>query len=308
MRRQLKVYFVFAVLLQWGFYVNADSVFKPKHLSLNAGYSLTGIEGLEPSGLDYCDGRLLFVSDKHGNQIFELNIVESQAIASVYLTLPEIPPPTSIGPAVSQPPVNYIANYMKYFDWEGISCDGQGNIYLASEFYVSILKINKQRKVSWIEQPLYEFGQRNGLFTKHNAYLEGISVQGEKLWLAAEREPRGLLLINDGRPEVIVAPEYESKETRMPLDFAGLDIWQGTLYALERNHYQVCGLADTKVCYSYGHVVEEWEFLPRIFGTAEGLAIEGGTLWLIFDNNQKPRLANPDNSRPTLLSFTFPAR
>lgn len=296
-----------------------DNTYQEHALTLLAGYPIVSDEtNLQPSGLDVCDGKLLFVSDKHDHAIFELLLEPDIARTKTFLDLRNIPePPKSSFPVNERltRKAGELSGYSGGFDWEGLTCDKQGNFYLVSEYFFAVLKVTSDGHSKWVSPSFYNEGRAKGLFEKMNAYGEGITIVEDKIVVAIEREPRGLIQIKD---EQIQRIQVESgavySEPGLSFDYAGMDVWNNQVYLLERNHLKLCPAVDlgsdssssALKCFHYRSTHEQWGFDSPPYGTAEGLAIDGDTIWLIFDNNQKGRLVDPNDRRPVLLSLTFP--
>ena len=99
------------------------------------------------------------------------------------------------------------------------------------------------------------------------------------------------------------------EQARKP-DFAGLYVYNGTIYALHRNAYLIHalikneqGLYQEGQSWSYEHIVKDPDFAYQEmqFGHAEGLAVDGDNFYLVLDNNNIPRLKNPNDKRPLLI-------
>lgn len=284
-------------------------------LEFQAAYVIDGKENLQPSGLAVCDGKVVFVSDKHEGEIFQLAFDQGGvATAETWKELHELPEPPkqAFGWWMSfKRFVSEVLGFSGGADWEGITCDHQGNLYLASEYYFSVLKVDQTGKKEWLIDGLYKTGHDKGLFQKDNAYIEGISIDEDGLLLAAEREPRGFISVNKGAAAVYVQPGPQISEEGLPYDYAGLDVYQGKNIVLERNHYKVCDFSkafETKACYSFKSVAmsSDWGYDTGKYGLAEGLAIDGESLWIIVDNNGDARKSNPDDHRSTIFRFRNP--
>src|SRR5690606_3716934 len=85
-------------------------------------------------------------------------------------------------------------------DFEGLSCDSLGNRYLVSEAHAAVLRVNPAGSAEWLRLPpsLVRQARASGMLLHFNAMFEGIAVDpsAERLWLAAERERRGLLVLH----------------------------------------------------------------------------------------------------------------
>ena len=300
-------------------------------LVLTQGYALTGIDGLQPSGLARCQGSLVFVSDKHDDRIFQVVLAQADAQQQTvpvtqFRTLKTIPAPPLSEFSVWQQSKRTLVEFIGLaggYDWEGITCDAQGNAYLVSEYYFAVLKVSPDGHGQWVTPSLYAQGVAAGAFQRDNAYLEGIALWDEDIWLAVEREPRGLIQVSaahTARFRVQSGPVLSEQE--LPWDYTGLSVWQNQLYVLERNHHRVCAAqpvaqvaADVmSPCYSFEHLPAQWGFESGPYGTAEGLVVEDHALWIITDNNGKARLNPPPSqtaadlpdTRPVLLQLAWP--
>jgi hypothetical protein len=285
-------------------------------LKLEQAYAISGISNLQPSGLTKCGDELLFVSDKHESTVFKIEITGSQAQAVPFINLQNIPAP----PKHDYPVLMDIQRFLTKLvginigaDWEGISCNQKGQIFLASEYLFSVLKIDTDGATEWVVNDLFNVGYRKGLFQKNNAYIEGITVYNSGLLLVAEREPRGLISISsEGDFHTFVDPHLTTSEQRISLDYAGLAYFNNKIYTLERNLYRVChrnpSSNEVGQCYSFKHVAlsKQWGYDTGIYGLAEGLAIDDKNLWIIVDNNKDTRLLDAGDQRAILMKFKNP--
>ncbi len=275
-----------------------------------------GITGLQPSGLAVCDGRLLMVSDRHNRQVFHLHIEADVARVAPYLTLTEIPRP-------DLEPYDFGSRWWsranRRYDWEGISCDGDGRVYLLSETLAQVLVREPDGQLRWLGSESYRAGRQAGLFQHTNAFAEGLAVAGSQLLIAAERHPRGLVVMSHDssaeqpRWRVTQALRLGGFPTPLrPKDFAGLWLQGRNLYTLERNHFQVCrrqlGRFKAERCWRYRRVERDpaYGYRDTRFGKAEGLARSGQQLYLVLDNNNDARQADADDRRPQLMVFSVP--
>jgi hypothetical protein len=284
-------------------------------LEFEAGYVVNGQSELQPSGLAVCDGKMVFVSDKHENEIYQLTLdQEGVATAETWKTIADIPEPPKQKFEWWMEIKRFLAELFGFSggaDWEGIACDDKGNVFLASEYYFSVLKIDASGKKEWLVDNLYKKGYEEGLFQKDNAYVEGVTANDGGLLLAAEREPRGFVSVNDGSMTFYVQPGPQLSAESLPYDFTGLDIYHQKIIVLERNHYKVCEISKEygeNMCYTFKDIAMsvEWGYKTGKYGLAEGLAVVGDSLWIIVDNNGDTRKANPDDTRSTILKFKNP--
>ena len=254
--------------------------------------------GTQPSGLCLLEGQLYAVSDKH-DWIYRVDIEADKAILRKHV------------------PVDKAALNVEKLDLEGITTDQKGNFILLSERHNRLLRVNA-KGTRWLSgYELEPAAQQAGLLRKNNAGFEGITfVAPNRLLLAAEREPRGLV-------DVELSPQYNIKaaaatlfqfsilpfpEGRTP-DFSGLDFFAGQIYALQRNANAVSVL-DRRIdgyregqAWSFDAVLEspQWRYQDMRFGHAEGLAVNADNFYIILDNNNSGFETDPEDQRALLL-------
>lgn len=281
-------------------------------------YALDVPEPMEPSGLVFQNGLLLTVADKIDDTIFRVAFDGDAARLVPHLTFT---PPES-GP----------------MDWEGLTTDPEGNLYLISERRGRLLRVTPAGEAAWVTPDLREPAAKEGLFAKFNAGFEGVTRLGPGHWLGAvEREPRGLVewRIDTGpleNPEgaahlleyagqQLYLEAFDKRDSayikalpllRLP-DYSGLDSVGDRVYALFRNAHLVVELARTPDgwqeidAWTYRHIETnpQWAYRAQTYGQAEGLAIRGRDVFLIFDNNKGGRQRDPDDRRPMLVHARF---
>ena len=288
-----------------------------KELIPTDAFLINGVDGLQPSGLAWCDNRLLFISDKHDSTIFELALKDDhQTDALPYLTLNEIPEPPDYDYPFTYSIKRTLHEWLGFgggMDWEAIACNDKGELFLASEYYFSVLKVNKEGQAQWIIKDLYPLGNKAGVFTTNNAHIEGLTLNDKGMYLAVEREPRALVFYpKDSQSKPGISLQGHESAQGLSLDFSGLDWVNGKLLTLERNHYQVCEREVPSYavirCYGYRAVErsQKWGYETGIYGLAEGLVVAGEVLWIIIDNNGDYRLGNEEDNRPMLMKFENP--
>jgi len=267
-------------------------------LELEKALPVEGGANFQPSGLYLSSGRLLTVSDKHDDAVFELSMQTDRAVA--------------------RPVVEFQAPGGEALDLEGITGGEDGTLLLASEAQFRILAVSPSGQATWATQSLEKAGQGEGLFQKRNAGLEGVARMGTQLVLAAEREPRGLLEVADGGLGKVLA--YRMPSAVCPArvgradDFADLSVANGELFALERNAHLVVRL--TRVdgrfrearYWSYARTENDprYRYSDRTFGLAEGLALDEQHVYVVLDNNGEARESAKDDHRAWLFVFKRP--
>lgn len=264
---------------------------------------------LQPSGLANCDGKLLMVSDRHNQRIFELQRQDRHVQVSESHILDNIPKPELANYDFGD---RWWTSLVRRYDWEGVSCQG-GNTYLLSETLSQVLRITADGQLSWLGDKAYRSGKQKGLFEQTNAKGEGLAVGQDFLFIAAERQPRGIVRQSrNDRDKLTAFYLNDFPDLLRPQDFSGLWLEHDALYTLERNHFQVCkrSLAEmpTNRCWSYGHVENDpqWDYQDQRFGMAEGIARIDEQLFIVLDNNGDVRLRNPKDKRPILMVFKLP--
>lgn len=313
----------------------ASAFERAPELSLQRALPVDGMTRGNLSALQYCDERLLSVSDREDRTLFELQVGEDswQATAE-HFELPDNSP--------SMLPVQLLAGAWlrglsgRALDFEGLACDADGNRYLVSESQLGVLKLPPAGAApvtgQWLEldPAVYSEGESKGLWQQVNALAEGVAINAEAdtLWLAAERQSRGLLklqrqedqwrcplagcvLLVERRflPTDAFAPGVLSKEV-LPVDFSDLVLWQGKLWSLERNAHQVCRRSalsgKRERCWSFAQTVlaEPYVYPDAPYGLAEALLINEDGIMIGLDNNDRVR---PDkDSRPWIFQFSLP--
>lgn len=211
-------------------------------------------------------------------------------------------------------------------DFEGVSCDAQGNTYLVSEAHAAVLKIPAQGAAQWLPfaPEVIAQARKAGMLQHFNAIFEGLAVSpdGKQLWLAAEREKRGLLRVRerDGQwgcdgscvllSEGGSQPSAVDPKAAVSLDFSDLALYRGKLFTLERNAYRICrrdaASAKVEACWSFaGTALAPQRRYREIYGLTEALALDDDGAWVGTDNNQWKR--QDGETRPVVWRFAAPA-
>jgi hypothetical protein len=272
----------------------------PVELKLERALPIETMEAFEPSGLLLHDGKLLTVSDRHDDSVWEIVIESGTASLRRYLKFDP-------GDEESRP-----------LDFEGLSQEPGGALLLASEARYRVLRVSPDGSADWYTPQLAILGRQAGLFLKRNAGLEGVArLPNGRLLLAAEREPRGLIELppggnTDGMAWAVPGSAFEVPAGRS-LDFADLTVFDGSVYALVRNLNLVVRLERTgsewreREGWSYAKTENDprYTYEDRRYGLGEGLAIDQERVYLVLDNNERRRTAVED-TRPLLFIFRRP--
>lgn len=266
--------------------------------------AVEGPENNQPSGLTIFNNTLFTVSDKHDDTIFRVQLMDDRAVLVPHIQF-------KLSESVTE----------KVLDFEGITCDNEGNFYIVSESTFRILRVSSDGdRVSWVSPNLRSYGEKVGLFQTRGAYLEGITLVDENQFVVcAERQPRGIIEVNTDRiPSKAIAFKYDTTIVELPKDrnpdFTGLFWEDGILYTLQRNAYVLCKLVkghqgfEEKDFWSYEAIVtrEEFQYENMTFGRAEGLGMDKNYVYVILDNNGDARRSDPSDQRPLLLIMERP--
>ena len=288
-------------------------------LSKQGEFVVEGIEKGNLSGLAQCNSGLYTLSDKEDHFIYRLLPGQKEWIAEA-LPLPPLPPAQLPG---------RLASLINHLDFEGITCDQQGNFYLVSELINQVLKADAHRQHSeWIK-PSDECEKEirhHHLLEKFNAKFEGITVAplGEEIWLVGERDPRGLVnlkiqgqgnnkncvLFSDNTR--VKAPSVLSGKERQA-DFGDITYFGGKLFTLERMGHQICRRdlrhGKKEKCWSFAKGVlphAGYKYSNYPFGMAEALTLDSQHAWIGIDNNALARNFDKE-TRPIIYLFSAPS-
>ena len=273
-------------------------------LKLVKALPVEGPEDNQPSGLIIFNNSLFTVSDKHDDTIFQIQLMEDKAVLVPHIKFKLSEPITE-----------------KNLDFEGITCDDEGNFYLVSETACRILRVSANGKdISWVTPSLKPYGEEKGLFQTPGAYLEGIAfVDKNQFVVCAERQPRGILEVDISRePCQVRAFKCDKTKAKLPegrdMDFADLFSENKILYALQRSASVICKLIyncqefEENDLWSFEAIEtsEQLRYSDMRFGKAEGLCMDANHVFVIFDNNGDHRYSNPNDNRPLLLIMERP--
>jgi len=275
-------------------------------LALIHAFPVDGPEDNQPSGLTLFEDTLYAISDKHGDTIYRIELMEDRAVFVPHVTF-DAPP---LDPAVRR------------MDFEGITHDEEGNFYLVSETGFRILRVPADGvRAQWITPSLRVSGEAVGLFQTRGANLEGIMRLGAGMFLVcAERQPRGLIEVDlRAEPPAIRAFNYDETRIDFPsrkaMVFSGLFREGEDLYVIERNTEAIVRFGYggehlvEREAWSYGHIVNrpDLRYSDMKYGTGEGVCMDRERVYLILDNNGDYRVSAPEDHRPLLLIMKRPS-
>lgn len=310
-------------------------------LNLLKEFVVDGVEKGNLSGLAYCQDQFWAVSDQEDNYIYRLKFEPDSNIVQA------IAEPISI----TQPPMEYLplSTTAKSaalwregeYDFEGISCDAQGNKYLVSESTHAVLQIRPDNTTHWVNLPtaMFNLAKTNDLLQIYNAGFEGIAISpdGTQLWLAAERQVRGIFHLKFRESPTKDIPDrvrgatfpdsWECTENclfandndreksifndkKYYKDFTDLAWYRSKIYSLERLEHQICrrdgNSGEVEQCWSFAKtaLIADKHYPKSPFGIAEGLWINEKGAWVVLDNNEQTRADG--EQRPIIWHFATP--
>ncbi|CAI8735862.1 esterase-like activity of phytase family protein [Pseudomonas serboccidentalis] len=296
-------------------------------LKLLSEHPVDGMRGGNLSGLAVCGKDLWTVSDRDDDQIYRLNTADQVWQAeTVHIDVPKAP---DSGLPWGLSSRTWAASFIRGgdLDFEGITCDSAGNRYIVSEAHAAVLQVSPEGAASWlkISPMLVREARASGMLLHFNALFEGLAINsaGDEMWLAAERERRGLLKIKrqqtvwdcDGgcvllsEAGVEMQPPQFPKARAVTRDFADLSLFNGKLFTLERNAFRVCRrdavTAKVERCWSFAEeALQPQRLYSQAYGLAEALVVDADGAWIGLDNNDGVRADG--ERRPIVWRFAAP--
>ncbi|APC16252.1 DNA topoisomerase IV [Pseudomonas frederiksbergensis] len=296
-------------------------------LTLVSEHAVDGMRGGNLSGLAQCGKDLWTVSDRDDDQIYRLDT--SERVWQAETVRINVPPVPDSGLPWGLKSRTWAASFVRggNLDFEGITCDKAGNRYIVSEAHAAVLQVPVQGPASWlsISPIMVREARASGMLLHFNALFEGLAInpEGDRLWLAAERERRGLLLLKrqqtvwdcDGSCVLLSEAGKEMQPAQFPKakavsrDFADLALFNGKLFTLERNAFQMCRRdalsAKVERCWSFAaEALQEHRRYPQPYGLAEALVVDAEGAWIGIDNNNGARADG--EARPIVWRFAAP--
>ncbi|MET1077509.1 MAG: esterase-like activity of phytase family protein [Pseudomonas sp.] len=288
--------------------------------------AVDGIAAGNLSGLAWCDGALWALSDREDDRLYRLEAGAISWLAQVERFA--APPAPASGSPWGLRTVNRVNGLFRggQLDFEGLTCDAAGNRYLASETALGVLRLPRIGEPQWLTLPatLTRQARASGLLLHFNAGFEGLAIDpaGERLWLAAERQRRGLLQLRSEQDrwqcdERCVLLSEGGREQgpaalggrRQPRDFSALAWFDDKLFTLERLAHTVCRRSvqtgAVERCWSFADTaLSETRSYHQPHGTAEALWVDAEGAWIGLDNGGHAR-ADGD-VRPFVWRFAAP--
>lgn len=317
-----------AILMVCGLATTDVAVAPVAELKWVSEHPVDGMRGGNLSGLALCGKDLWTVSDRDDEQIYRLDTREPTWNAEVLKI--DVPPVPESGLPWGLRSRTTAASFIRGgdLDFEGISCDAAGNRYIVSEAHAAVLQVPAAGAPEWLKiaPGMVREARASGMLLHFNALFEGLTVnpQGNQIWLAAERERRGLISIKRGQSVwdcegacvllseagLEVQPAQFTNAKAVSKDFADLALFDGKLFTLERNAFQICRrdtvTAKVELCWSFADdtLTPERRY-PQPYGLAEALVVDADGAWIGIDNNFGARADG--EKRPVVYRFAAPA-
>lgn len=296
-------------------------------LKLQGEYPIEGMRGGNLSGLASCGGKLWGVSDRDDDRIYSMDqqdpVWRAQALTFAAPPVPDSGLPWGLRSR------NWAASFIRggVLDFEGITCDLAGDFYLVSEAHAGVLQVPRDGKPAWlkIDPRMVRQARASGMLLRFNALFEGLTINpaGDRLWLAGERERRGLVSIERQQsvwtcgPSCVllseagteIPPPQTGRTRPVARDFADLAFYQGKLFTLERNAFRICrrdaDTGESERCWSFAAAaMTDALRYEQPFGLSEALVIDAKGAWVGLDNNGATRADG--ESRPLVWRFEAP--
>lgn len=300
----------------------------PAELELLGEHPIEGLVGGNLSGLTRCGEDWLAVSDREDDRLYHLQPGDAawQAEAETF-SAPPVPPS---GLPWGLRMRTWVANQVRGgdLDFEGIGCDAMGNRYLVSEAHAAVLQVGPSGLGDWLKLPgtLVRQARASGMLLHYNALFEGLAIDpaGERLWLAAERDRRGLLVLHRDNQRwrctggcvlssdtaTTRSPATPQDEKRYPLDYSDLSYHADKLFSLQRLERRICrrtpSTGEAEKCWSYAAAaLAAPQRFPQVAGIAEALWLDQEGAWVGLDTGAGAR--GDGEKRPLLWHFKAPA-
>lgn len=297
-----------------------------EELELVSEHPVAGMDAGNLSGLVWCGDALWAVSDREDDRLYRLDssatVWQAEAERFVAPPAPVMPLPWGLRMRA------WVSGLVRggHLDFEGISCDAKGNRYLVSETRAAVLQVPPAADAQWLNLPegMVRQARASGMLLNFNSLFEGIAIDpaGERLWLAAERERRGLVVLHNRRATwrceggcVLLSEGGDEaspaalSDKPAPVDFSDLAFFEDKLYTLERQAHRICRRApatgDAERCWSFAAaaLTDERRY-PVHYGMAEALSVDGQGAWIGLDNGGHAR--GDGETRPVVWRFAAP--
>lgn len=297
-------------------------------------HPVDGMRGGNLSGLAKCGEQLWTISDRDDDRLYKLDTRATVWKAEAVLI--NVPPvPDDAGRTLGMKTQSFFRSLAGNgaLDFEGITCDSARNLYVLSETYSAILKVSSNGALAWLNiSPNMQIKAREaGLLAHANALFEGLVITGiasTEIWLAAERQKRGLVKIERRitpiyytwvcTPGCVVMaegglapqpPQFPGSKS-VDKDFSDIALFNNKLYLLDRNAFKICrhemSTGKQERCWSFAAdaLVPSRQYNAE-HGMTEALLVDAQGAWIGVDNNFATRADG--ESRPIVWRFAAPA-
>jgi hypothetical protein len=297
-----------------------------EELQLLGEHPVDGMAAGNLSGLAWCGDALWAVSDREDDRLYRLDTRE--AVWQVEVEHFVAPPPPRMPLPWGLRMRTWLTGLARggELDFEGLSCDALGNRYLLSEAHAAVLQVPPAAAPQWLALPpgLVRQARASGMLLHFNSLLEGVAIDpaGERLWLAGERQRRGLLVLHQQRATwrctggCVLLSEGGREPTPPQLggkplsrDFSGLAFHQEKLFTLERQTHRICrrqlSNGEVERCWSFASeaLTDARRYGPS-YGMAEALWVDADGAWIALDNGRRAR--GDGEQRPIVWRFAAP--
>lgn len=144
-------------------------------LKLSAEHAVDGMRGGNLSGLAWCRGALWAVSDRDDDRIYRLDQAGATWQAQPLTFTAPAAPDTGLPWGLRSR--TWAASYIRggALDFEGITCDQAGNLYVVSEAHAAVLQLPVEGEPDWlkIDQAMVRQARASGMLLHFNALFEG---------------------------------------------------------------------------------------------------------------------------------------
>lgn len=229
---------------------------------------------LEPSGIALLNGRILIVNDAD-RTVYQLAKKEDGYLAFPFLSIER-------------------TNVSAKTDFEAIAL-WQNVLFLADERSRRILSNQFSKNSAVLPHDIFEYNLRHRIrfSSDANAGFEGIAIspRGDMMYILNEREPCVIYRLQKADDSLKTISHF------FPADKKGNPIPDGSdlfpegnfLYVLSRKQNKILKLLpDTGKCideFDFSAIAARLYVSEKGYGFAEGLAMHGGKLYLVFDGN-----------------------
>ncbi|WP_444914331.1 hypothetical protein [Microbulbifer sp. TRSA007] len=281
-----------------------------------AHYWVDDSAGLSISGLSFCDGKMVTVSDKQSREIYQIVLGDRSATLEPYIKLAGLRVPKKDRPTNLWHFLLDLTRPAAAMDFEAITC-ADDKFYLLSERYNRIAEINMEGKGHWLENMWSATAKAQGYMHGYNLSGVGLQKVGDDFWMAIERDPRALVKLGPkGSVQIVTPPPVKGLDFRDESEnMAGLYYYDGALWTLEPNAYAVCRreLPSLKAewCLDYWEHENSSELgyeVSRTGGKGDGLAIGERGVFIVFDNDNISRIHDPQDRRALFLHLALPEK